>query len=94
MRALFTLFLFWASAICFASAQNSEIEGTYQIQVINSRNQPSIPGNIDELILQNRHATEAVYVQLGTEVRLKILPLSEINRTGFTPVEKIIHITE
>lgn len=102
MRALFILFLFFFSALCRLSAQNtgtgsqqnSSSEGTWQIQVVNSRNQPFIPGNIDEIVADKRHASEVVYVQLGTAVRLKILPVSEINRIQFIPLEKIKFITE
>ncbi len=102
MRALLIIFLFIFSGLSGLSAQNtgtvlqqnSTAEGTWQIQVINSRNQPFIPGNIDQMIAENRHASETVYVQLGSEVRLKILSLSEINRPQFIPLEKIIFITE
>ena len=102
MRALFILFLFIVSGLCRVSAQNTETisqqnssaEGTWQIQVLNSRNQAFIPGNINELVAENRHASEVVYVQLGTEVRLKILSLSEINRPQFIPLEKIKFIIE
>ncbi len=102
MRALLIIFLFFVSGLCGLSAQNSGTvfqqnslaEGTWQIQVVNSRSQPFIPGNINELVAENRHASEVVYVQLGTEVRLKILSLSEINRPQFIPVEKIKFITE
>jgi hypothetical protein len=102
MRALSILFLFFVSGLCGLSAQNSgtvssqnsSAEGTWQIQVVSSRNQPFIPGNIAELVAEKRDASETVYVQLGTEVRLKILPLSEINRPQFIPLEKIKFITE
>lgn len=102
MRALLLVILFFCSHIFCATAQNTEYilpqntaaEGTFQIQVINSRSQPLIPANINELVAANRQATEIVYVQLGTDVRLKILPLTEINRSGFVPLEKVKHITE
>ena len=102
MRALLILFLFFFLGLCAASAQNSEstttqnfsTEGTWQVQVVNSRSQPFIPGNIQEVVAENRHATETVYVQLGTEVRLMILPLAEISKPEFMPLEKIAHITE
>ncbi len=102
MRALLIIFLFISSGLSGLSAQNSgtvlqqnsTAEGSWQIQVINSRNQPFIPGNINELVAEKRHASETVYVQLGTEVRLKILSLSEINRPQFIPLEKIKFVTE
>ena len=55
-------------------------EGTFQIQVKNPRLKPAIPYNIDELIETNRKETEVTYVQLGTTVRLMVLPKSEIRK--------------
>ncbi len=102
MRALLILFLFFFSPLYRLSAQNTgagspqnySAEGTWQIEVVNSRNQPFIPGDIDEIVAEKRHASEVVYVQLGTVVRLKILPVSEINRLQFIPLEKIKFISE
>lgn len=51
---------------------------TFQIQVKDIRMKPSIPYNIDELIESNRAENKVTYVQLGTQVRLMILPKSEI----------------
>ncbi len=70
------------------------IEGTYQIEVINTRSQPYIPGNLKEMVLEKRDATKIIYVQLGTEVRLKILPYSEIRKANFKPLPLVSHITE
>ncbi len=70
------------------------IEGTYQIQVINTRDQPCIPANLNQLVIDNRHATDIVYLNLGSSVRLKIIPISEITKADFKPLEKIVHITE
>lgn len=55
-------------------------EGTFQIQVKNPRMKPSIPYNIDQLIESNRTENKVTYVQLGTEVRLMVLPKSEISK--------------
>ena len=55
-------------------------EGTFQIQVKNPRLKPAIPYNIDELIEANRKETEVTYVQLGTAVRLMVLPKNEIGK--------------
>ena len=74
--------------------QVSSIDGTYQIQVVNSRNKPYIPSNLNQLVLDNRDATQVKYVTLGSEVRLKVLPLSEINKPDFKPLEKIAHVAQ
>jgi len=73
--------------------KEKEIEGTYQIQVINSRANPFIPGNLKEIIQKNRSQSETIYVSLGTMVRLKILSENEIKRTDFVPLQKIKHIS-
>lgn len=70
------------------------IEGTYQIQVINTRNQPYIPSNLKEMVLEKRDATKTIYVSLGTNVRLKILPLSEISKPDFKSLEPLARIFE
>lgn len=70
------------------------IEGTYQFQMINTRAQPNVPGNLKEIILGKRDATKVIYVQLGTDVRLKILPWSEIKKSDFQPLPLVFHITE
>ncbi len=72
--------------------QTPSIDGTYQIQMINTRNKPNIPGNLNQLVLENRDATQVKYISLGTEVRLKILPLSEINKPDFKPLTMITHV--
>ena len=64
-------------------------EGTFQIQVKDMRYKPSIPFNIDELIEKNRKPNEVTYVPLGSAVRLKVLPLSEIKNASGKKMEMI-----
>lgn len=61
-------------------------EGTFQIQVSDSRLKPSIPYNIDELIENNRSQNEVKYVQLGTQVRLMILPKNQLKGKSQLPM--------
>lgn len=100
-----TLILLFCLQVKFVSAQHNlpnkvintttkNIEGTYQIQVINTRDQPCIPGNLIQLVIDNRHATDIVFVNLGRSVRLKIIPTSEITKPDFKPLEKVVHISE
>ncbi|MDF2448071.1 MAG: hypothetical protein K0R26_575 [Bacteroidota bacterium] len=56
--------------------------GTFQIQVKDPRLKPNIPYNIDELIEKNRKTNETVYIELGSQVRLKIFSSFEI-KTNF-----------
>jgi len=69
-------------------------DGTWQIQVVNSRNQPYIPGNIDEIVRENRKKNEVVYIKLDDYIRIKILSADEISSAGFKPLEKVVHIEE
>ncbi|MES2544652.1 MAG: hypothetical protein V4548_07195 [Bacteroidota bacterium] len=97
---LIILFLTGFSTIAQESADKNKIdpyaniEGTYQFEMINTRNQPYIPGNLKEIILEKRDPNKIVYVQLGTEVRLKIMPLIEIKKADYKPLPIIIYITE
>lgn len=49
-------------------------KGVFQIQVKDSRQKANIPYNIDEIIDANQKENKINYVQLGTMVRVMILP--------------------
>ena len=103
MKKISWLFLFFLLGITLSNAQVAAdttkktrtcIDGTYQLQMIRSRNQPYFPANLDKIVTDNRDATQVKYVSLGTEVRLKILPLSEINAPGFKPLPKVGYVNQ
>lgn len=75
-------------------ALEKKVEGTYQVQVKNARVKPSIPADLAQIVEKNRHATKTTYVSLGTLVRVKILPSSEISKAGFKGLEKIKYVSE
>lgn len=86
---LFCFFVFSVTVLGQEKNKNSNLtiteklkkyEGTFQIQVKNPRLKPAIPYNIDELIEANRTETEIKYIQLGTEVRLMVLPKKAIQK--------------
>lgn len=76
------------------NSQQKKLEGTYQIQVINSRNNPFIPANIDEIVTSNRKEDVITYYKISENVRIKILPQNIIDKKDFTPLELIQHIEE
>ncbi len=99
MKKLILLFPIFLLGITLSKAQTGAdatkkttpcIDGTYQLQMIHSRNQPYFPTNLDKIVTDNRDATFVKYVSLGTEVRLKILPLSEINAPDFNHCQKLV----
>lgn len=68
-------------------------EGTYQVQIIDSRELPTIPLSLMDSVTVKRHATETKYVWLKNNVRVKILPVTEINTTNFKSLERVKYIT-
>ena len=72
----------------------SELYGTYQIQIINTRNKPFLPENLSEIIKSNRDSTEVKFVNFSADVRLKILPFFEISSNNFKPIESSAYIRE
>ena len=71
----------------------SKLEGTYQIQVIDSREQPTIPLTLMEIIELNRHTTEVKYIWLKSNMRVKILSKNEINTSSFIGIPRVISIS-
>lgn len=70
-----------------------KFEGTYQIQVLDSRDKTEIPLFIMDSIQAKRHNTNVIYFPLKTNVRVMILPLSIINKNDFKPVERVVNIS-
>lgn len=68
-------------------------EGTYQVQIIDSRELPAIPLSLMDTIIVKRHDTEIKYIWLKDNTRVKILPKSLINDPAFTKLERVVHIS-
>ena len=94
---LLTLPFFFVIANCRSQTQapvRDTLSGTYQIQVVNSRNEPFIPGNINQLVIEHRKENETVYYPIDNVVRIKILSRKEITSAGFQPIKQIEHVSE
>jgi hypothetical protein len=74
--------------------KTDSVSGTYQIQVVNNRYEPFIPGNIDQIVIENRKETETVYYPLDNIVRIKILSRKEITSKDFQPLKQTAHVSE
>jgi hypothetical protein len=72
----------------------AEMEGTYQIQLVNSRIIPVLTTDIYPIIDEKRDAEKVVYYNISETIRLKILPESEIKKADFTPPNHIEYVTE
>lgn len=74
--------------------ENLTVEGTYQIQVINTRDHPFIPSNIEEIVIKNRQQSIISYYKLSDYVRIEILPLDVIDSPNFEPITLIKYLQE
>lgn len=75
------------------SQLSKELEGTWQIQVINSRKMPAIPIQVVETIEQRRLDNDTSYYYLYPDIRIMILPRKVILNKNFNKIEKITHIS-
>jgi len=66
--------------------------GTYQIQIIDSREKPSIQISLINQIEAVRKENDVAYVSVKDNVRIKVLPKSVINAPGFIAVERIVYL--
>lgn len=66
--------------------------GTYQIQIIDSRERPTIEVSLIDKIEEARKENEIIYISLKENIRVKVLPLSIIEAENFVAVERIVFI--
>ncbi len=71
----------------------NKLEGTYQIQVLDSRDKTEIPLYIMDSIQSKRDNTNVIYFPLKNNVRVMVLPYSQINKKGFIPLERVVNIS-
>lgn len=71
----------------------NKLEGTYQVQIIDSRELPAIPLSIMDTIQAKRDLNVVKYVWLKENTRVKILPKSEITSPNFKGVTRIAYVT-
>ena len=69
-------------------------EGTYQVQMIATRQTPAIPISIIQLIEDNRHAVDTVYVDYNSKMRIMILPQDLIDNGNYTHLSQIQYVAQ
>ena len=68
-------------------------EGTYQIQMIDTRSLPAIPLSLIQTIETKRDDSKVIYFQYKQNIRIKILSKEMISKPNFIPLERIISIS-
>ncbi len=71
----------------------SDLEGTYQIQMIDTRTLPSVELTMFKTIAELRDSEEVVYHRVSDRMRIKILPYKEIEKADFVPLDYYTFIT-
>ena len=69
-----------------------EMEGTYQIQMIDTRETPAISLKIFPTLYDLRHETEIVYHTVNEKMRIMILPYATINAPEFEWIDRIAYV--
>ena len=64
-------------------------DGTFQIEIHNIRHQPNIPGNICEIVSQNRLENQTNYFPLDENIRIRIPSKDELLSPTFQKLEFI-----
>lgn len=75
-------------------ALNQKLEGTYQLQMINTRLLPAVPLQLIETIEQKRQENEITYFDYTDKIRVMVLSRKAITAPGFKPLEKIAFVRE
>lgn len=72
---------------------NRKMEGTFQIQIFDSREKPTFQLSVLDEINQKRGSTETNYIWLKSNVRILILPKNDIDKKEFKPVERVKYLS-
>lgn len=71
----------------------SSLAGTYQIQVINSREMPAFPLTALDKVAAERKQSENTFFWLKQHIRILVLPYSEIQKKDFKPIDRIVYLS-
>jgi hypothetical protein len=72
---------------------SQQLEGTYQIQIIDSREMPAIQLGIMDSIVAKRQSTQTIYFWLKNNTRIMVPPVSLISKKDFSPLIRVKHIS-
>ncbi|OFY86867.1 MAG: hypothetical protein A3F72_00455 [Bacteroidetes bacterium RIFCSPLOWO2_12_FULL_35_15] len=73
---------------------SKRIEGTYQVQIINSRELAAIELQFFEIIENKRVENDTIYYSIKPNIRVMILPKKIIEQNDFKKIEMIKYISE
>lgn len=100
MKTLVFLLFIFASEGYMIAQQNvssdqeiiSGFDGTFQIEIQNVRYMPNIPGNIIEIVNQNRLDNQTNYYPLDENIKILIPSRLAINNSNWIPLKLISYV--
>ena len=100
---IFIFFIFSKQSIAQSDLSESQvkelnelgvhIEGTFQIQLIDTRSKPSFELILYDVINKKRDLTQNVYHVVNPSMRILILPKEVIERTDFVSIQRVKYIS-
>lgn len=97
MKRIFTVIVLTLLFALSSKAQNSDsskVKGTYTIQMVNTRDLPSIPYNLEKQVEAARDKEKVTFLKLSPYVRVKIYPTTEISKPNYKPAKEIEYVRE
>lgn len=70
-----------------------KLEGTYQVQIIDSRELPTIPLALMDTVVAKRDENITTYVWLKSNTRVKILSTKEIQSASYKGLTRVIYVS-
>ncbi len=71
----------------------NQLEGTYQVQIIDSREKLTFPLTMLDSVQIKRQQNQTTYIWLKSNVRVMVPAYSVINKQGFSPLERVKYIS-
>ena len=71
----------------------SKIEGTFQIQMLNTRSKPTFELSLYEIINEKRKIDENVYHNVNPKMRILILSKNIIDAENFKTIDRVKYIS-
>jgi hypothetical protein len=77
-------------------ALSQKLEGTYQVQIINSRELGEIPLQYMDSIVARRSPNQTIYIPYPNKnsIRIMVPSQSDIDKPGFVKLKKVVHISQ
>jgi hypothetical protein len=71
----------------------NKLEGTYQLQIIDSRELPTISLDMLDKIQAKRHQTDTIYFSVKQNFKIIVLPYETIEKKDFTAIKRVAHFS-